>query len=71
MPTESWLRATSEDAQLMAATAIYGMWKNFRNQAPVEVVLLDADGDPYVAIRDEGEAGPELTVIDQASGSES
>jgi hypothetical protein len=70
-PTESWLRASSEDAQLMAATAIYGMWKNYRNQAPVEVVLLDADGDPYVAIRDEGEAGPALTVIDQASGSES
>ena len=35
----------------MAATVIYGMWKNYRNQAPVEVVLLDAGrrgvrGDP-------------------------
>ena len=70
-PTESWLRASSEDAQLMAATAIYGMWKNYRNQAPVEVVLLDADGEPYVAIRDQGEAGPQLTVVDQASGRES
>jgi len=70
-PTESWLRASSQDAQLMAATAIYGMWKNYQNQSPVEVVLLDAAGDQYVVIRDEGEAGPQLTVIDQAIGSES
>jgi hypothetical protein len=70
-PTESWLRASSADAQMMAAAAIYGMWKNYRNQAPVEVVLLDADGDEYMAIRDRGEAGPQLSVVDQASGSES
>ena len=70
-PTESWLRASSQDAQLMAATAIYGMWKNHQNQSPVEVVLLDATGEEYVVIRDEGEAGPQLTVIDQASGRES
>ena len=69
-PTESWLRASSRDAQLMAATAIYGMWKNYQNQSPVEVVLLDAAGDQYVVIRDEGEAGPQLTVVDQAMGSE-
>jgi hypothetical protein len=69
-PTESWLRASSEETQLMAATAIYGMWKNYRNQSPVEVILLDAAGDQYVVIRDEGEAGPRLTVTDQASGRE-
>ena len=66
-PTKSWLRASSQDAQLMAVTAIYGMWKNYQNQSPVEVVLLDTHGDQYVVIRDEGEAGPQLTVIDQAS----
>jgi hypothetical protein len=69
-PTESWLRASGEDAHLMAAAAVYGMWKNYRNQAPVEVVLLDAAGDQYVVIRDEGEGGPRLSVTDQASGSE-
>jgi hypothetical protein len=69
-PTESWLRASSEETQLMAATAIYGMWKNYRNQSPVEVVLLDATGGQYVVIRDDGEAGPRLTVTDQASGRE-
>jgi hypothetical protein len=70
-PTASWLRTTSQDAQLMAAAALYGMWKNYKNQSPVEVVLLDEAGEQYVVIRDEGEAGPELTVIDEASGSES
>jgi hypothetical protein len=70
-PTETWLRASSQDTQLMAVTAIYGMWKNHQNQSPVEVVLLDANGDQYVVVRDEGEAGPQLTVIDQASGTES
>jgi hypothetical protein len=70
-PTESWLRVSSQDAQLMAVTAIYGMWKNYQNQAPVEVVLLDASGEEYVVVRDLGESGPELTVIDQASGRES
>lgn len=46
-------------------------WKNYKDQSPVEVVLLDEAGEPYVVIRDEGESGPELTVIDRASGSES
>jgi hypothetical protein len=69
-PTPSWLRVSSQDAQLMAATAIYGMWKNYQNQSPVEVILLDETGEPYVVVRDNGEAGPQLTVIDEASGSE-
>ena len=54
----------------MTAAAIYGMWKNYRNQAPVEIIMLDATGDQYVVIRDEGEGGPRLTVTDQASGRE-
>jgi hypothetical protein len=69
-PTASWLRASSQDAQLMAVTAIYGMWKNHQNQSPVEVILLDEAGQEYVVIRDNGEAGPQLTVADQASGGE-
>ena len=69
-PTESWLRASSGDTHLMMAAAMYGMWKNYRNQAPVEVIMLDAAGDQYVVISDEGENGPRLTVTDQASGRE-
>jgi Bacterial SH3 domain len=70
-PTDSWLRASAQETQLMAAAAIYGMWKNYKDQSPVEVVLLDAAGEQYVVIRDDGEAGPQLTVVDRASGSES
>ena len=55
----------------MTVAAIYGMWKNFKNQAPVAVVLLDERSKQYVVIRDEGEAGPKLTVVDQASGKDS
>lgn len=69
-PTPSWLRASSQGAQVLAATAIYGMWKNHQNQSPVRVVLLDEAGGDYVVIADDGEAGPQLTVNDQASGSE-
>ena len=69
-PTEFWLRVSSQDAQLLAVTAIYGMWKNHQNQSPVDVMFLDTNGDQYIVIRDEGEAGPQLSVIDQASGSE-
>ncbi|MGF1551694.1 MAG: SH3 domain-containing protein [Paracoccaceae bacterium] len=34
-----WLRASSQEAQVMAASAVYGMWKAYRDQAPVTVQL--------------------------------
>ncbi|HET6468974.1 MAG TPA: SH3 domain-containing protein [Geminicoccaceae bacterium] len=61
-----WLRATSRDAHLMAATAIYEMWKNHQNSAPVQVVLTDGDDD-YVTIADEA-TGPRLTVASLGEG---
>ena len=70
-PTESWLRASSRDAQVLAAAAVYQMWKNHQNGAPVAVVLLDDEEADYVVIEDIGEAGPSITVKDIASGSES
>lgn len=69
-PTEAWLTRSSRDAQVFAAAAIYQMWKNYRNNAPVSVVLKDRDGTDYVVVEDQGEAGPRLTVIDEASGRE-
>ena len=57
---EGWLRATSRDAHLMTALAVYQMWKNHQNNAPVRVVLLDGER-PYVTIADEAN-GPRLTV---------
>jgi uncharacterized protein YgiM (DUF1202 family) len=55
-----WLRATSRDAHLMAALAIYQMWKNHENNRPVRVVLLDGEV-PYVTIVDEP-SGPRVTM---------
>ena len=57
-----WLRATSRDAQLMTALAVYQMWKNHQNNQPVRVTLMDGD-QPYISIADEA-GGPRLTVTD-------
>lgn len=63
---EDWLRATSRDAHLLAALAIYQMWKNHENNRPVRVVLLDGD-DPYVTIGDET-AGPRVIMGPTSDG---
>jgi hypothetical protein len=46
------------------------MWKNYNNNAPVGVVLLDENDQAYVSIEDAGENGPGLTVNDVAVGRE-
>lgn len=48
--TPQWLRAGSDDEHLLAAAAIYQMWKNHQNSAPVRVVLLQPNGERYIAI---------------------
>lgn len=57
-----WLRAGSADEHLLAATAVYEMWKNHQNGAPVEVVMLEPGGKRYLTIDDAREDGPLLTV---------
>lgn len=62
-PTEEWLISGSRDAHLMTAAAIYEMWKNHQNSAPVRVVMTDAAGQPYVTVDDSADqlvtvAGP-------------
>lgn len=59
--SESWLRAGSQDEHLLAAAAIYQMWKNHQNSAPVRVVMLDPDGERYVTIDDR--EGPALLTV--------
>lgn len=59
--TEDWLINTSRDAHLMAATAIYQMWKNHQNGERVQVVMVDPQGREYVTIADL-DNGPELSV---------
>ena len=62
VPTRQWLRDGSREAHMMAAAAIYQMWKNHQNSAPVGVVMADASGEDYITIRDEA-TGPSLSIV--------
>lgn len=62
VPTRQWLRDGSREAHMMAAAAIYQMWKNHQNSAPVGVVMADASGEDYITIRDEA-SGPSLSIV--------
>lgn len=48
--SEDWLRAGSRDEHLLAATAIYQMWKNHQNSRPVRVAVLEPGGEGYITI---------------------
>ena len=60
--TPQWLRAGSDDEHLLAATAIYQMWKNHQNSGPVRVVLLEPGGKRYITIDDSEGAQSLLTL---------
>lgn len=60
-PTPQWLVNGSREAHMMAVAAIYQMWKNRQNQAPVSVSMLDASGEDYIRIDDEPN-GPSMSV---------
>ena len=60
--TTQWLRAGSGDEHLLAAAAIYEMWKNHQNNGPVRVILLQPDGKQYIAIDDTETAKSLLTL---------
>lgn len=64
--TSQWLRDGSRDEHVMTALAIYQMWKNHQNSAPVRVSLLQPGGEPYVAI-DDAPSGPSI-VIESGEG---
>lgn len=57
-----WLRAGSADEHLLAATAVYEMWKNHQNGAPVLVEMLEPGGKRYLTIDDAQKNGSLLTV---------
>jgi Bacterial SH3 domain len=60
--TAQWLRAGSADEHLLAATAIYQMWKNHQDSAPVRVLLLEPDGERYITIDETGAPEALLTL---------
>jgi hypothetical protein len=57
-----WLRAGSADEHLLAATAVYEMWKNHQNGAPVMVEMLEPGGKRYLSIDDAGKDGALLSI---------
>ena len=61
VPTAQWLRRGSHDAHLMAAVAFYQLWKNHRDGSPVDLVMTDTAGEPYIRISDEAD-GPVVTI---------
>jgi hypothetical protein len=60
--TAQWLRAGSADEHLLAATAIYQMWKNHQNSAPVRVLVLEPGGERYITI-DETQGAESLLTL--------
>jgi hypothetical protein len=60
VPNPGWLLATSRETHLATVLAVYEMWKNRQNDAPVRVVLLDGE-EPYIALTDEAD-GPRWTI---------
>jgi uncharacterized protein YgiM (DUF1202 family) len=60
-PTREFLLYGGRDVHVATTLAIYQMWKNHQNSAPVVVVLLGEDGRPYVSIQDRP-AGPDLLM---------
>jgi hypothetical protein len=60
-PTHEFLLYGGRDVHVATTLAIYQMWKNHENNAPVAVVLLGDDGKPYVSIQDRP-AGPDLLM---------
>lgn len=61
VPSSEWLLNGSREAHVMATAAMYQMWKNHQNGAPVRLVMTDSQGRDYVTIVD-GEAGPNLSI---------
>jgi hypothetical protein len=60
--TPAWLRAGSADEHLLAAIAIYQMWKNHQDSAPVRVLVLEPGGERYIAIDETGAPEALLTL---------
>lgn len=60
-PSQAWLINAGREAHMMAATAFYQLWKNYRNQGQVTVLMTGEGGQDYIAIEDT-EGGPRLMI---------
>jgi uncharacterized protein YgiM (DUF1202 family) len=62
VPSQEWLINGSREAHLMAAAAMYQMWKNHQDGAPVRLQMADEQGRDYITIVD-GDNGPDLSIV--------
>lgn len=60
-PSHDWLLRADADAHVMAALALYQVWKADQEGRPVTLVLVDGQGEAYVVIEDSDD-GPQLTL---------
>lgn len=58
-PSPKFLLDGSGEAHMATALAIYEMWKNHQNGAPVTVVMLNDRNEDYITVRD-GSIGPQF-----------
>lgn len=65
-PTQEWLLYASREAHLMAALALYQMWKNHQDGRSVSLLVVDPQNENYITINDE-ESGPVLSVQESRS----
>ncbi len=61
VPTSDWLLNGSRADHLLGAAAMYEMWKNHQNGAPVRLVMQDDRGHDYITIVDQ-DSTPNLSV---------
>ncbi|HSK40420.1 MAG TPA: SH3 domain-containing protein [Arenibaculum sp.] len=63
-PTREWMDRSGADMKMMTGLAIYEMWKNYNDGRPVDVEMVDPQGNALLGITD-GAQGPDIT-LDQA-----
>lgn len=65
--SREWLLHTNTDVHLLAALALYEVWKDNQNNRPVKLVLNDDRNEEYIVISDTSK-GPQVTVRSPAKG---
>jgi hypothetical protein len=60
-PTREWLIFGDRQAHMLAALAIYEMWKSNQKDQPVALSLMDDNGQQYITISDSA-SGPSLSI---------
>lgn len=66
-PTREWMDRAGADMKMMTGLAIYEMWKNYNNGRPVDVEIVDPQGNSLLGVTD-GAQGPDFTLGQTVAG---